>query len=337
MRLDSLLGPLLSDAHVASYDMDIEKLTHAYIGTLRADALAMPVHWYYDRAALDRDYGAVDRYHQPREPHPDSILWRSQYKVSAPEYDILGSQKKRWGQRNIHYHRDLKAGENTLNFQLARKLYEWVCQRGGYDEDLWLEVYRDFMIHPEQHRDTYVEEYHRNFFESLAKGKQLRKCASVDIHIGGLASVAALTAALVKNGTTTVSEVQKTVQSHVCLTHLGSQVKEASGVLVRLLFRLANDEPLEEALRLEANGLVGLRQLKAWENLPDRQVIGSILSPACYLPESMIASLYLVWKYRGQFALGLQANAEAGGDNCHRGAVVGALLGALGPMPKIDF
>lgn len=54
-----------------------------------ADALAMPVHWYYDRAALDRDYGRLDRYLAPRNPHPDSILWRSRDAPPNARGDIL--------------------------------------------------------------------------------------------------------------------------------------------------------------------------------------------------------------------------------------------------------
>jgi ADP-ribosyl-[dinitrogen reductase] hydrolase len=53
----------------------------AYEGSLAADALAMPVHWYYDRAALLRDYGPVDEFKAPRNPHPGSILWRSHYQA----------------------------------------------------------------------------------------------------------------------------------------------------------------------------------------------------------------------------------------------------------------
>ena len=49
-------------------------------GLFIGDALAMPVHWYYDRLALQRDYGQVRDYLAPRNPHPDSILWRSSYK-----------------------------------------------------------------------------------------------------------------------------------------------------------------------------------------------------------------------------------------------------------------
>ncbi len=39
--------------------MHSNRLT-ALEGALIADALSMPVHWYYDRLALRRDYGRVD-------------------------------------------------------------------------------------------------------------------------------------------------------------------------------------------------------------------------------------------------------------------------------------
>ena len=57
-------------------------------------------------------------------------------------------------------------------------------------------------------------------------------------------------------------------------------------------------------------------------------VIGQRVSPACYIAEAFPASLYLAWKYAGDFEAGILANVNLGGDNCHRGAVVGALLGA---------
>ena len=34
------------------------------------DALAMPVHWYYERRALAKDYGHVTGYLTPRKPPP---------------------------------------------------------------------------------------------------------------------------------------------------------------------------------------------------------------------------------------------------------------------------
>ena len=117
----------------------------------------------------------------------------------APEYtpqnergDILHDQAQYWGQRGIHYHQFLRAGENTLNLQLAKVLLESLSARGGYDADDYLERYIRFMLTPGQHRDTYVEEYHRKFFTAYARGIAPRKCAGSDIHIGGLAHVGVL-------------------------------------------------------------------------------------------------------------------------------------------------
>ena len=70
--------------------MDI--YTRAYLGAKAADAVAMPVHWYYDTAALDRDYSGLREYRAPAGRHPDSILWRSSYAPVNAEGDILHDQ-----------------------------------------------------------------------------------------------------------------------------------------------------------------------------------------------------------------------------------------------------
>lgn len=87
---------------------------------------------------------------------------------------------------------------------------------------------------------------------------------------------------------------------------------------------------------IEAQGSVygGAGAFETWMRFEDRQVIGKHLTPACYLPDSFTASLYLAWKYHDQFEQGIIANALCGGDNCHRGAVVGALLGAANGVPE---
>ena len=153
--------------------MPTSKLPDVLLGALAADAVSMPVHWYYDRAALARDYGQVAGYLAPRNPHPDSILWRSRYQALNPRGDILHEQARYWGQRGVHYHQFLAAGENTLNFQLAAPdLHQQTVELGRYDADAWLAFYLDFMLTPGRHRDTYVEEYHREFFTNLRAGPQ---------------------------------------------------------------------------------------------------------------------------------------------------------------------
>jgi ADP-ribosyl-[dinitrogen reductase] hydrolase len=291
-------------------------------GALVADALAMPVHWYYDRLALRRDYGSIDRFRAPKNPHPDSILWRSRYEPLNPEADILHDQAGYWGLPGIHYHQNLAAGENTLNFKLARLLYTQTHAAGQYDADAWLELYVDVMRMRGWHRDTYVEEYHRNFFTQRARGKKLRACGGEDNHIGGLAPVPALFAALPTNGDALV----EIVLNHVGLTHRCQEVLNAAAALCRMLLDVESGIPLRQAILRRGSDWVQERKFLRWSTEPDAVVIGEQLSSACYIQDAFPAALYLSWKYASDFETGIIANAHVGGDNCHRGAVIGSLL-----------
>ncbi|MGA7216407.1 MAG: ADP-ribosylglycohydrolase family protein [Terrimicrobiaceae bacterium] len=130
--------------------MNTDTLAGLAWGSFIGDALAMPVHWYYDRAALHRDYGVVREYVAPKSPHADSILGRSEYTPLNERGDILHDQAQYWGQRGIHYHQFLRAGENTLNLQLAKVLIDSLIARGGYDADDYLERYIQVRILPPQ-------------------------------------------------------------------------------------------------------------------------------------------------------------------------------------------
>ena len=125
------------------------KLRATLDGLCIGDALAMPVHWYYNRQALYDDYGYVTDYMAPRNPHPDSILWRSSYKALNPKGEILHDQARYWGLKGIHYHQFLKAGENTLNVQICRLLISSLNDAGDYVSDDFLRRYIFFMTTPD--------------------------------------------------------------------------------------------------------------------------------------------------------------------------------------------
>ncbi len=293
-------------------------------GSFIGDALAMPVHWYYDRAALHRDYGIVRDYVPPRNPHPGSILWRSEYTALNARGEILHDQAEYWGRRDIHYHQFLRAGENTLNLQLAKMLMESLVARGSYEPDGYLQRYTEFMLTPGQHRDTYVEECHRKFFTAYSRGTAPRKCAGSDIHIGGLAHVGILCAFLASD----VKAARAAVREHITLTHRSDEVLAAGDALAQILCDTAAGGDLRTAIFQHGADWFSKRKAEQWSREPDEVVIGHRVSPACYIAEAFPASLYLAWKYAGDFESGVIANANVGGDNCHRGAVVGALLGA---------
>lgn len=303
----------------------IESMTlhNAYLGSLAADALAMPGHWYYDREALRRDYGVLDHYKAPQNPHPGSILWRSEYHALNERGDILREQSNYWGQHGVHYHQFLEAGENTVNFRLATELYHQVLSFGDYDSGRWANRYIECMLTPGWHRDTYLEEYHRGFFTRYAQGKAVTKCGIPDVHIGGLAQIPALLAALPEG-----ADWRSATHEHLALTHGNSNVRRAADCLARLLKSVEAGTALHKAISCEAGDWFSTRKAERWIMRPDDEIIGSVLSPACYIDQAFPAALYLAWKYHDRFDDGIISNAMVGGDNCHRGAVVGSLLGA---------
>ena len=284
----------------------------------------MPAHWYYDRKALHRDYGHIVDYLAPRNPHPDSILWRSCYVAKNERGQILHGQARFWGQRGVHYHQNLAAGENTLNLQLARLLLDSLRENDGYDPDDYLERYINFMLSPGSHRDTYVEEYHRNFFTNYARGKTPRKCGQPDIHIGGLAHVGVLCAFFHDD----LSSAREVVREHVGLTHPDNALLHASDTLTKILIAVMASMPLRQAIVEIGTDYFSEKRSQELCHRPDDFVVGKVFSPACYIQDAFPATLYLAWKYADRFADGIVANTKLGGDNCHRGAVLGSLLGA---------
>jgi ADP-ribosylglycohydrolase len=311
----------------------MSRAVNAFLGSLVADAMAMPVHWYYDQRALLRDYPEFTTddpgYVAPRSPHADSILWRSSYTPLNEKGDILREQAEFWGRRGVHYHQFLGAGENTLNFQLAVDLAALVRRDRGYDAEAWLDRYVAFMLTPGTHRDTYVEEYHRHFFTNFAGGRKPINCGVRDVHIGGLVPVPALVAALGP----THPDLARVVRMHVSLTHKDDEVVEAAGILARMLARVCSGDDLRSTILDEGADWISEAKVRRWEREPDHVVVGGLLSSACYIPDAFPAALFLAWRHAGDVAGGVAANARVGGDNCHRGAVVGALLAAAAPIP----
>ncbi|MEO1992131.1 MAG: ADP-ribosylglycohydrolase family protein [Pirellulales bacterium] len=304
----------------------------AFLGSLVADAFSMPVHWYYNQQLIDSDYPDLIRssgYLSPKNPHPDSILWRSQYSPPSQKFDILREQSQYWGQRGIHYHQFLSAGENTLNFRLAAILFDQICRQRDYDPEAWLDRYITFMLTPGQHNDTYLEEYHRHFFNNLAAHRKPINCGVRDIHIGGLVAVPAIVAALGPMH----HDLKRVIRLHVSLTHKDDDVLAAADVLASILVRTCQGDQLREVILAEARDWISTSKIENWSKYSDRHVVGNILSPACYIKDAFPAALYLAWQHADDFQAGITTNARCGGDSCHRGAVVGSLLGVSSHIP----
>jgi ADP-ribosylglycohydrolase len=300
----------------------------AVLGQYIGDALAMPVHWVYDRAELYRQYGEVTDYLAPKNPHPNSILWRSEYHPPNEKGDILHEQAQFWGQQGVHYHQFLKAGENTLNLKLATLLIESMNELGRHDGEDFLARMIEFLLTPGNHKDTYAEEYLRHFFTQYAQGKAPRKCAMpAEKHIGGLHRMAPVLAFY-------ADEPDAALQialENLALTHGGGKMRQAGTLYGELLLTLMQGRPLKDTLEAAIDGqrspFVG-HPFRKWLKEPDDMVVEGRLSTACYVEYSLPAVIYLALKYHDEPERGLIVNTNLGGDNASRGVVLGALYGA---------
>jgi ADP-ribosylglycohydrolase len=324
--------------------IDYERLRGMLWGMFVGDALSMPVHWYYDVAALQRDFGTVRDYQTPRESHPSSIMslastgaaGRGSQEGEVVGRVILHGKKHLWGQRNQHYHAGLQAGDNTLNLLCVRVLLQTMNTTGRYDAGDFLRAYIAFMTTPDSHDDTYAESYHRDFFANYAQGVSPERCAGAEGHdtasIGGLVALPPVIVAAMREDDP--AAVDRTSLTHLRLTHRSAKLERYASALGQLLTRLLQDRAVNVAplacAAAESFGFPAKRVVERMnrERRSDLHVIGNQLSPACYIEHSFPAVLYLAARYADDFEAALVANTNVGGDNCHRGAVLGGIMGA---------
>lgn len=321
-----------------------ERMRGALWGMFVGDALAIPVHWYYNIAALWQDFGQIRDYQAPKAHHPNSIMpLASTGKAGRGTQagDIVGSvilkgKKQFWGLPNGHYHQGMHAGDNTLNLLCSRVLLRSLTANGRHDPADFLQAYIRFMTEPDQHNDTYAESYHRDFFANYAKGVAPEQCAGDEGHdtasIGGLVNIPLVVMANVKANILASCNQAALIQQN--LTHRSKELERHTLALSQLLFEIFNSpQPDNEQLASAAASQVGFPAAKVVEQVRAKQgsdldVIGKLLSPACYIDQSFPSVLYLATRYHDDFESALIANTNVGGDNCHRGAVLGAILGA---------
>ncbi len=329
------------------------RVTSALKTEFIADSLAMPVHWYYNPMDIEKAFpGGIQRFEAAPEFHPSSImalhsttgggrrLGENKSGERSPQIVgevILKGRAKYWNKPNVHYHRGLGPGENTLNAHCARLLMRSLANRSGqYDPQAFASSYIDFMTgDPPAHPDTYAESYHRGFFANYQQGLPPEKCAMITHDtpsVGGLVTIAPLVFSQ-RLGGTDLSDLKALCRQHLALTHPDEGLMKVCDRYVELLCGLMegpDDEGVQSLLVAAGKGVAGLNVADLVKrNLPDLQVVGRLYSPACYISDSWPAVLYLAYKYRKDPWMALRVNTNLGGDNVHRGAVLGAILGLL--------
>jgi ADP-ribosylglycohydrolase len=328
----------------------LERASAALKNLFVADSLAMPAHWFYRTSDILQAFpGGIVSFEDAPSHHPSSIMSlhsTSQGGRKKPgkntQQQIIGDvilKGKRcfWDKPNIHYHHQMKAGENTLNAHCARVLIRTLIENGGhYDSTFFLNNYIKFMTSDTpEHNDTYAESYHRGFFNNLVNGKPAHQCGAKThdtASIGGLVTIAPIVLTERLKGTA-LDDVQSLCKEHLYLTHPDNKLAlicfHYVNLIDRLLFRKASTS-VAEILNSISCSSAGLNLEKLDSTVKDdSEVIGNRYSSACYIEHSWPATLYLAYHYRENAKQALIANTNLGGDNVHRGCLLGVIFGLI--------
>ena len=265
-----------------------------------------------------------------------------------------------------HYHHGLKAGENTVAAHLVRVLMRSVAEKGRYDEQAFLDAFVDFLTTPGSRRDPYTEIYLRRWFENYSAGQIPQACAEYQNKIWSIGSHGGMIRPMVLSMLAATDYLGLGFAiGHQNLTHRSENVSAALGITVPLLQDLINGkDPTASFEGRSANLRVPkvtgeqlfamYREHKGPGNIPHRQMwelhtdlssdefdLGALVADssvedvvlkkfgtACYPEHGLPLILFLAAKQEFEVEAALLANANAGGDNVHRGAVLGLLVGA---------
>mmetsp|Transcript_11958 Transcript_11958/g.17980 ORF Transcript_11958/g.17980 Transcript_11958/m.17980 type:complete len:381 (-) Transcript_11958:134-1276(-) len=334
---------------IASMSLTLEnRLRGALWGLFAGDALAAPTHWYYGgQSQIVNDYGSLlSDYTKPKEILYGSIMnksntnggGRGSFSKGPDGISIIGDvinhgKRQFWDpKKSVHYHATLLKGENTLEVQLVRVLMKSIVATGGvFDPDHFRQSYVTFMRSPGSHNDTYASTCHRMFFANLVfKNLPPEQCPDNDGHnvdtIDGLVlpTIAALAASA--NGD---RDLAKTFAVQAAAVTRNSKVLEStSEVWSNIIFDVLHGEDVNVSLDSAAR-LLGFRS-------PLGNVRDEI--SACYLGGSLPPTLNMIKKYTSEnndVWTGILANANTGGENVHRGSILGAVLGAHAGIEKM--
>jgi hypothetical protein len=269
-------------------------------------------------------------------------------------------------EERYHYHHGLKTGENTLGAQLVRVLLRSVIANGRYDPDKFLKGFVTHLTTPGINRDPYTEIYIRSWFENYSRGLPPRVCAAFQRDIWSIGShggvirplVVAMLAQSAYQGFGFAIE-------HQNLTHRSENNVAALGILVPLLNDLMGARDPEAAILSHSRHVrtpqisgkdlfAAYRDHKGPGNIPpadmwqlhtglkeksfdveqlvntgtEADVTRRLFASACYPEHGLPLLLYLARNYRFDVESALLANTNVGGDNVHRGMVLGLALGA---------
>jgi ADP-ribosylglycohydrolase len=209
---------------------------------------------------------------------------------------------------------------------------------GSFNADHFRDAYVKFMMTPGSHNDTYASTCHRMFFANMIF-RQLppKDCPDNDHHnvdtMDGLVLPTIVAMTGMRYDTANPVEIEQAAAECAAVTRRSSELENVSRLwskVVRSALQGKDDEEFQRSLDEFSQQTIRRR--------PNGRVDDDSTMSACYLSSSLPGLIDMIAKYQPSGSTkthggdrvwsGLIANANVGGENVHRGSVMGAILGA---------
>ncbi|XP_055018723.1 uncharacterized protein LOC110166517 [Boleophthalmus pectinirostris] len=272
----------------------------------------------------------------------------------------------------VHYHQGLDAGDNTLNVLVSLRAGLSLVQTGFRDcsspeaRAVVLRDYVDFMTTPASHRDSYAESWHRDFFKdwsldrptspeqilNFAEARSRRKLKSrPDSQLDAIGCLPMILPFVLLSASANQETAVRAAVEMATLTHPHPNALHTVALYAKTLHAVVGGaclrEQSEHALKALGQWETSVRYSKQAQRFPvgseqrlrvHQRAVGE-LGLACYSSGALSSLFHLAHEFHDDPVGGILTNTNCGGENCSRGAALGALLWASAarrdqPLPQ---
>jgi len=270
------------------------------LASFAADSLALGVHWIYDTALIDKQYGRVERLLKPsgKSYHPTKELGEL-----------------------THY------GDQTL------MLLQTLAESSVFKPDAFARNWQDFF----KTYQGYVDQATRKTLENIRNGKGPLESGSSSSDLGGAARISPLVflyrddpdgfAAATRAQTAMTHNHSHVIDSAEFFARIAAKVlhRTPPGTAIQsVLAENFNRDPFKQWV---SDGVASAGR--------ETRVAISGFGQMCEIGAAFPAVIHLLTRYQDNLKEALVENAMAGGDSAARGMIAGMILGAYQGMDAI--
>ncbi|MFV0437272.1 MAG: ADP-ribosylglycohydrolase family protein [Desulfopila sp.] len=263
------------------------------LASFAADALAMPVHWIYDTAVIDRDFGRVE---QILAPDPDS------------------------------YHGSKQRGELTHYGDQALLLLHHLAENGMFDLNRFAASWQTFA----KGYHGYIDKATQKTLVAMEAGNSPQACGSGSSDLGGPARIAPLVYWYRDDPERLLATAHEQTNLTHTGSGIDACTDFLVNTTLRVLAGMTPAAAIEEVIDLGIDDLdLDMRLRRCFDTVEsDTNRVIEEFGQMCNGSAALPGAVHLILAYQDDLREALIANVMAGGDSAARGMVVGMILGA---------